>query len=132
MERDVERGKCLHRDTLPADRGGGPEELLPDAAGIQRVLANEQRGELLGVREQRGPASALAVAEANALEAIGGRDLRDHDIHVAERSLPTGRDLCVGHRLIQRNPIERAADLRDGGARPDERCRLRHATSLRK
>ena len=55
-----------------------------------------------------------------------------HDIHVAERSLPTGRDLCVGHRLIQRNPIERAADLRDGGARPDERCRLRHATSLRK
>jgi hypothetical protein len=30
---------------------------VPDAAGVQRVLADEERRELLRVREQRGSAS---------------------------------------------------------------------------
>ena len=39
----------MHRDALPPDRGRGPEELLPDAARVQRVLADEQARELLRV-----------------------------------------------------------------------------------
>jgi len=67
------------------------------------------------VREQRGPARPLAVAEAEALETIGRRDMRDDDVDVAERALAAGRDLRIAHRLLERDPIERATHPRHSG-----------------
>ena len=115
VERDVEGGEALHRNALPTDRRRGPEQLFPDPARVEGVLAHQERRDLFRVREQRGPARPLAVAEAEALETIGRRDMRDDDVDVAERALAAGRDLRIAHRLFERDPIERATHPRHSG-----------------
>ena len=83
---------------------------MPDATDVEGVLADEERRQLLRMREERGPAGTLAVAEADALEAVGGQDARDDHVDLAERTLASGRHLRVGHRLLQGDAIEGALD----------------------
>ena len=121
VQRDVERGKALHRDALTPDRGRGPQELLPEPADVEGILADEERPDLSRVGEQRRPAGALAVAEAEPLRPIRRGDAHDDHVDVAERPLPAGVHLRVAHRLGERHAVERAVDPRDhrGGPRRD-------------
>ena len=102
VERHVEGGHGLGRDTAAPDRGAGPHQRLVDLGDVGGVLADGDLGDLLEVGVLRRAAGPLGVAEAHALEALLGRHLDEEKDGLGERLLPPGEHLGVADRVLER------------------------------
>ena len=109
-QRDVERGDGLGGQAAAADRGAGPDQLVPDPGDVVRVFAEQGRRDLAGVGIQARTAGTFAVAEAAARLAFAGLDLGEQQRDLGQRLLPAGQHLGVGDRRGQRQQHQRQAD----------------------
>jgi hypothetical protein len=122
----VERGDGLDRQAAAAHRRAGPAEFLPQPGDIVGVLADQRRGDLLGVGKLARSAGALGIAEPQAVAAVGGFDLRKQDGDLRHRLLPAGQHLGVADRHRQRQVARSEADPCD--AIPGYNARSFHCT----
>src|SRR5215212_4129693 len=119
---DVDGGDRLCGQPTAANGGARPDQFRPDLADVARILADQNRSDLLGVRELARPAGAFGVAEADALVAVLGADLREQQSDLGHGLLPTGEHFGVADRRGQRQGDGGELDRPDPVDRGSSRC----------
>ncbi len=108
-QRDVERRHGLGCQTATADRSADPHQLVPKAADVVGVFAQQFRRQFAGMGVLAKAAGTKAEAESETAEARSCLDFREQQGEAGQRFLATGQNLGVADR----------SDRLENSAQPD-------------
>src|SRR5688572_4527629 len=112
-ERIVESGDCLCGESTASHGCASPHQLRPQSRDVVGVFAQDVGCDLLRMGVKPRAASTLRITETQARVTLRAVDLHEKERYFGQWLLPTGGNLGVAHRALEREGRERDADPLD-------------------